>query len=129
MTAASTRAALSRVVSQRDSIVAALLGALCCSSALAVVYSTHLSREAYAENSRVRSAIDEIEVQWSRLQIEASTFSGHERIERTARESLGRQLPGFADWAMIVSREGERHTESRIDSHIEADGEQRSERP
>lgn len=107
MSARSTDGADRQGKLQRECFVAALLAALCCSSALAVVYSTHLSREAYASNSRVRSAIDEIEVQWSRLQIEASTFSGHERIERTARESLGMQLPALADSAMIVSRHGE----------------------
>ena len=83
-------------------ILAALLAALCTSSAVAVVYAQHLSRQSYAEISANRRAIDELDVQWSRLQIEQSTFSSHERIERTARESLGMRLPGLEGSVMIV---------------------------
>jgi len=85
-----------------SAVVAAVLAALVCSSALAVVYTQHLSRGAYAEISANRRAIDELEVQWRRLQIEQSTFSGHERVERTAREVLGMRLPGPEGSVMIV---------------------------
>lgn len=84
-----------------DGILAAVLAAFCCSTAVAVVYTTHLSRQAYAEIGRSRQALDDIQVQLSRLQIEESTFSGHDRIERTARESLGMRLPGLEESIMI----------------------------
>mgnify|MGYP000751465461 CR=1 FL=1 len=83
-------------------VAAALLGALVTSSAVAVVYTQHLSREAYAEISANRVALDRIDEDWSRLQIEQSTFSGHERVERTARESLDMRLPGPEGTTMIV---------------------------
>ena len=85
-------------------MLAALLAALCCSSAVAVVYTKHLSRQAYAELSADRAVIDELDVQWSRLQIEESTFAGHGRIERIARESLGMRLPGLEGSLMIARR-------------------------
>lgn len=85
-----------------SAITAAVLAALVCSSALAVAYTTHLSRRAYAEISANRRAADELDVQWSRLQIEQGTFSGHERIERTAREALDMRLPGPDGSVMIV---------------------------
>ena len=85
-----------------SSLLAALLAALCCSSAVAVVYSQHLSRQSYAEIGANRRALDALDVQWSRLQIEQSTFSGHERIERLAREALGMRLPGPEGSLMIV---------------------------
>ncbi len=83
-------------------IVAALLAALNVSTAVAVVYAKHLSRQAYTEISRNQHTIDELDVQWSQLQIEEGTFSEHGRIERTARDRLGMALPGLEGSVMIV---------------------------
>lgn len=80
----------------------ALLAALNVSSALFVVYTKHLSRQAYSEISSNQSMIDELEVQWSQLQIEEGTFSEHGRVERTARGRLGMLTPGLADSVMIA---------------------------
>ena len=88
------------------SLLAVLLAALCSSSAVAIVYTQHLSRQSYAEIGADRRALDEIDVRWSRLQIEESTFSGHGRIERLARESLDMRLPDPEDSVMITRREG-----------------------
>ena len=85
-----------------SAFLAAALAALCASSAVAVVYAQHLARQSYAEIGANRRALDELDVQWSRLQIEQSTFSGHERIERTAREALDMRLPGPEGSIMIV---------------------------
>ena len=85
-----------------SSITAALLAALCFCTAIAVVYSKHLSRQAYAEISRNQRAIDELDVQWSQLQIEESTFSEHGRVERTAHDRLGMSFPGLEGSVMIV---------------------------
>ena len=85
-----------------SAVAAAALAALVSSSAVAVAYTQHLTRQAYAEISANRAAANELDVQWSRLQIEQSTFAGHERIERTARETLGMRLPGPEGSVMIV---------------------------
>ena len=84
--------------------LAVALAALAASSALAVVYSQHLSREAYAELGAHRRTLDALDAQWSRLQIEQSTFAGHGRIERAARESLDMRLPRPDD-SVLIARE------------------------
>lgn len=78
------------------------LAALCFCSALAVVFSKHLTREAYAEISENRTLINELDVQWSQLQIEESTFSAYGLIERQARERLKMSFPGLEGSVMIV---------------------------
>ena len=82
--------------------IALLLAALCFCSSLGVVFTKHLSREAYAEISRNRIMIDELDVQWSQLQIEESTFSEFGLIERQARERLGMVFPGLEGAVMVV---------------------------
>lgn len=78
------------------------LTALCFCSALGVVFTKHLSREAYAEISRNRVIINELDVQWSQLQIEESTFSEFGLVEHQAREQLGMVFPGLDGSVMIV---------------------------
>lgn len=78
-----------------------VLAAACFCSALGVVFTTHLSREAHAELGKNRAMIDERDVQWSQLQIEASTFSEHGLIERQARERLDMVFPGLEGSVMI----------------------------
>ena len=79
-----------------------VLAALCFCSALGVVFTQHLSREAHVEISQQRLALDKLEVQWSQLRIEESTFSDYGAIERQARERLGMVFPGLAGSVMIV---------------------------
>lgn len=84
-----------------------LVGACCC-TAVAVVYTKHLSRAAWAEISASRSVIDNLSVEWSRLQIEESTFSDHGRVERAASDRLGMVYPDFADARLIVREASDR---------------------
>jgi len=78
-----------------------VLAALNVCSAMAVVYTKHLSRERYADMSQTQQVIDELDVQWSQLQIEESTFSEHGLVDRTARDRLGMVLPGHKGIIMI----------------------------
>jgi len=79
-----------------------VLAALCFCSSLGVVFTKHLSREAYAEISSNRLLIDELDLQWSQLQIEESTFSDFGLIERQASERLGMVFPGLEGSVMVV---------------------------
>jgi len=79
-----------------------MLTALCFCSSLAVVFTKHLSREAHAEISSNRLLIDELDLQWSQLQIEESTFSQFGLIERQARERLDMVFPGLEGSVMVV---------------------------
>lgn len=85
----------------RLSFFIVLLAAVNVCSAVAVVYTKHLSRQRYAEISESQQVIDELAVQWSQLQIEESTFSEHGLVERTARDRLGMVLPGHKGSIMI----------------------------
>ena len=84
------------------SIAALVLAGLCCCTAVAVVYTKHLSRAAWADISVSRMAIDDLSVEWSRLQIEEGTFSDHGRVERAASDRLGMKFPAFEDTRLIV---------------------------
>lgn len=79
-----------------------LVAGLCFCSALAVVYAKHLSRQVYAELSSNQKAIDALDVQWSQLQIEESTFSEYGRVERTATDQLGMVFPALDGTVMIA---------------------------
>jgi len=74
-------------------LITALLLALVMGSAFAVVYSKHESRKFFVELQHVRQQIDELDIDWGRLQLEQSAWSAHGRIESIARKRLGMKLP------------------------------------
>ncbi len=84
------------------SLVLIVLAALNVCSAVAVVYSKHLSRQSYAQISQSQQVIDELDVQWNQLQIEESTFSEHGLVARTASDRLGMVSPGHKGIVMIT---------------------------
>ncbi len=86
----------------RLSLALVALAAINVCTAVAVVYTKHLSRQRYAELSQIQQTIDELDVQWSQLQIEESTFSEHGLVDRTARDRLGMVLPGHKGTIMIA---------------------------
>ncbi|MFT6874285.1 MAG: cell division protein FtsL [Granulosicoccus sp.] len=79
-----------------------VVAALCFCTAIAVAYSKHLSIQAYVELSRNQRTVNALDVQWSQLQIEESTFSEHGLVERTATDRLGMVFPGLDGSVMIV---------------------------
>jgi cell division protein FtsL len=74
-------------------VVSAILLVMVMSSAFAVVYSKHKSRKLFVELQQVRKQIDELNIDWGRLQLEQSAWSAHGRIESIARKKLGMRLP------------------------------------
>jgi len=74
-------------------LMTALLLALVMGSAFAVVYSKHESRKLFVELQHERQQIDELDIDWGRLQLEQSAWSAHGRIESIARKRLGMKLP------------------------------------
>lgn len=70
-------------------------------SALAVVYMKHLSRAQYVETTEIQSNIDRLDVEWSQLKIEESTFSEHSLIEKVAHEKLEMSFPQLEEMVMI----------------------------
>lgn len=76
---------------------AGLLGVLVVAvlaSALAVVYAKHENRKLFAELQALTQQRDQLEVDWSRLQIEQSVWSSHARVEQLGREQMHMRSPG-----------------------------------
>lgn len=75
--------------------LAALL-ALDMGSALAVVYSTHESRQAFVRLESLQKQRDALQVEWGRLELEQSVWARHSRVERIARQRLHLVMPDAA---------------------------------
>lgn len=86
----------------RTAYLVIFTAALCFCSALAVAYSNFLSRQSYVQLSESQKTLDALDVQWSQLQIEESTFSEYGRVERAARDRLDMSFPGLDGTEMIV---------------------------
>ncbi len=74
-------------------------------SAVAVVYSKHQSRKLFVELQTLYQQIDELDIEWGRLQLEQSTWSSHGRIEEIARKKLNMTLPRANDILYITDED------------------------
>jgi cell division protein FtsL len=66
-----------------------LLLAVLVACALGLVTSQHKGRRAFSQLEREQAAARELEAEYGRLQLEASTWGLHSRVERLATRSLG----------------------------------------
>ena len=78
-----------------------LLIALNIASAVGVVVARHKHRQLFVELNGLAKARDELNVEFSRLQLEQATWAESTLIDRTARERLGMVLPK-ADEIVVV---------------------------
>ena len=62
-------------------------------SALSVVATQHASRAVFMEIEQLKKERDLLNEEWSRLQLEQSTWSMDERIERIVSKELDMQAP------------------------------------
>jgi len=74
----------------RLSLLALVVLAAC---ALGLVTSQHYARKLFAELEREQARAAELEVEHGQLQLEASTWARHARVERLARERLHMRPP------------------------------------
>jgi len=72
-----------------------ILVLLVMASAISVVYSKHLNRKVFVELQQVNKDIDELNVEWGRLQLEEGAWSDHGRLDKIARTELDMLLPGI----------------------------------
>jgi len=70
-------------------------------SAIAVVYARQQHRQAYVELTRLENERDELNIEFSRLQLEQATWSETNRIEQVATERLGMKFQEGADMVVI----------------------------
>lgn len=79
----------------------AVLIAAVLASAVAAVYAKHQNRKLFAELQSLTVARDELEMDWSRLQMEQSTWSTHARVEQLAREQMHMRNPAPDEVKMV----------------------------
>jgi cell division protein FtsL len=61
--------------------------------ALGLVTSQHRARKLFSDLEREHSRARELDVEYGQLQLEASTWALHARVERIAASSLGLRAP------------------------------------
>ena len=74
----------------RTNLILLLLAVAC---ALGAVSSNHRARKLFMDLEREQNRAKELEVEWGQLQLEQSTWAGHARVEKIAREKLGMRTP------------------------------------
>lgn len=78
----------------RHGLLMGVLAVAVLASALAVVRAKHENRKLFAELQVLAAQRDQLEVDWSRLQIEQSVWSSHARVEQLGREQMHMRSPG-----------------------------------
>jgi cell division protein FtsL len=73
-----------------------LLLAALIACALALVTSQHQARKLYVELQKEQDGAKALEVEWGQLQLEASTWATHARVEKLAVGKLGMRVPPAA---------------------------------
>ncbi len=62
-------------------------------SALAVIMSKYHSRLVFIDIQKHEQMLDNYEVEWGRLQLELTTLTEENRVERVAKEKLKLRMP------------------------------------
>ena len=69
--------------------------------AFSIVYLKQKARTSHIELSQLRQIIDDLDIEWGRLQLEEAALSEYGRIERIATDRLGMKLPASADIILV----------------------------
>ena len=72
-------------------------------TALAVIGSTHKTRQLFAELQVLQREENELQIHWRQLLVEKNALSSHARVERIARKELD-MTPASADTNVVVSQ-------------------------
>ena len=70
-------------------------------SAIGVVWSRHLHRQAYIALSTLENERDELNIEFGRLQLEQATWSEATRIEQVAGARIGMKFPTDEDIVVL----------------------------
>ncbi len=87
-------------MSLRNFILSLLIFAVL-GSGVAVVYARQEHRQAYVQLNRLQRERDEINIEFSRLQLEQATWAETNRIEQVATERIGMTFPQAAELVVI----------------------------
>ncbi len=77
-------------------LVASVLG-----SGIAVVYARQEHRQAYVQLNRLLRERDELNIEFSRLQLEQATWAETNRIEQVATERIGMVFPAASELVVV----------------------------
>ncbi|QEP43054.1 cell division protein FtsL [Ectothiorhodospiraceae bacterium BW-2] len=70
-----------------------LLVALLFVTSLAVVQVKNETRQAFVRLEQLQQQRDDMHIEWGKMQLEQSTYSGHSRIDHIARNELKMVVP------------------------------------
>lgn len=70
-------------------------------SAIGVVHARHRHRQLFVELSRLEKSRDELNIEFSRLQLEQATWAESNRVDQIARTRLGMKTPEPADIVVL----------------------------
>jgi len=87
-------------VSLRNFILSLLIFAVL-GSGVAVVYARQEHRQAYVQLNRLQRERDEINIEFSRMQLEQATWAETNRIEQVATQRIGMVFPQAAELVVI----------------------------
>jgi cell division protein FtsL len=77
-------------------LIAAVLG-----SGVGVVYARQEHRQAYVQLNRLVRERDELNIEFSRLQLEQATWAETNRIEQVATERVGMLFPASSELVVV----------------------------
>lgn len=80
-------------VSLKGCVITLMLLSSLMLSAVGVVYSSHLSRQLFAEQAILLDRNDQLQLEWAQLLLEQSAWSSPGRIESIAHEELHMSIP------------------------------------
>jgi len=93
--------AMLRYLSVRGLVMSSLLLLIVLMSAMGVVYSSHLSRQLFAEQAVLLERNDQMQLEWAQLLLEQSAWSSPNRIESVASDQLKMKAPNATDIQLI----------------------------
>ncbi|ATJ82190.1 cell division protein FtsL [Halomonas beimenensis] len=82
-------------------VVNGVLLLACLGAALAVIATSHLTREQYARLQQLEREQQQLQTEWGQLLLEEGAWSSPARIERLASERLEMRLPAIEEVEVI----------------------------
>lgn len=70
-------------------------------SAIGVVYSSHISRQLFAEQAILLEKNDQLQLEWAQLLLEQSAFTSPSQIENVAAKELNMVLPQVSEIELV----------------------------
>ncbi|MEH6542337.1 MAG: cell division protein FtsL [Porticoccaceae bacterium] len=98
----------------RRRLVLSLLWLAAMASSLAVVVSSHRSRQFYAEYVELQREEHQLQVEWGKYLLEQSAWAALSRVEKLAIEKLDMSVPKLDDVIMVKRARVNRVVENPI---------------